>query len=127
MLSDPLAPTYNSVALSLPRASGSYPGSGKRLGAAVYSTPDGEFKIYTEFASLSSVMQRSTILMERRALDSDTDPSNGGAYYLPNRFGLVYDFDINRRSTSVDVPRLRTALLALVDSTLQGKLIGGEI
>jgi hypothetical protein len=127
MLSDPLTPTYNSVGLSLPRASGIYPGVRKRLAASVYRTPDGEFQIFTEYASLSAEMRRTTILMERRKLDTDTDPYNGGAFMLPNRFGLVYDVDINQRDTATDMPRLRTALLALVDSTFQGRLIGGEV
>jgi len=126
MFSDPLTPTYNAVGLSLPRVAGFMPGTGKRIGSSAYSTPDGEFQVFTESAYLGADMQRRTILMGRRELDSDADPYNGGAFFLPNRFGLVYDVDNNRRDTAVDIPRLRTSLLALVDSTFQSRLIAGE-
>lgn len=127
MLSDPLTPTYNSVGLTLPRASGMFPQSGTVIGRSAYVQSAAEFSIYIERSVLGPWAHRSTILFERRRPDADTNPFNGGQYYVPNRFGLVYDIDDNRRDTAVDIPRLRTSLLALVDSTFESRLIAGEL
>jgi len=59
----------------------------------------------------------------------DPTPSNAFDAYrdIRNGFGLSYVFDsLTRAETSVDIPRLRTAVLALIDSTLQGRIIAGE-
>jgi hypothetical protein len=58
------------------------------------------------------------------------DPTPGDVFdnlrVVSNAFGLVYRFDPGRYETSVDIPLLRTALLNLVDSSLQTRIIGGE-
>jgi len=44
-----------------------------------------------------------------------------------NGFGLSIMFDAQTRAeASVDVPKLRTAVLALVDTAFQSRLISGE-
>lgn len=45
---------------------------------------------------------------------------------IRNSVSLSFGFDPTRAETSVDIPLLRTALLAYVDSTLQSRIIAGE-
>lgn len=129
MLTDPLAITYNAVAKSLPRASRVRTGVSKVVNRTSYGTNDGEFSVFTEYSVLGNIngfqMRRAEIYLERKAPDTDSDPFNSKAA-PPNRFGLVYEFPEMEINTSVDIPRLRTALLAFVDSTLEGRLINGE-
>jgi hypothetical protein len=129
MLTDPLAITYNAVAKSLPRASRVRPGMRKVLQSTTYGTNDGEFSLFNEFSVLGNVngfnMRQAFIGLSRSAPDTDSDPFNSKAA-PPNLFGLLYQFPEMEINTSVDIPRLRTALLALVDSTLEGRLINGE-
>jgi len=120
MLSDPLAVTYNSTAKSLPRVSA-------RRDRTVYRTADGEFEVTIS----NSPIQRNgsngaSIMLARRI--PDPTPSNVFDDYreIRNAFGISYVFDATRAETSVDVPLLRTALLSLVDTTLQSRLISGE-
>lgn len=59
----------------------------------------------------------------------DPTPSNVFDDYreIRNSFGITYRFDsATRAEASVDIPLLRTALLAFVDSTLQSRIIAGE-
>lgn len=119
--------TYNSAAKSLPRVTGQRPGPRRELGKSKYSTPEGEFSVYITRTQMADDVTRSEILLERITQDSDTDPFNGDWRPLPNRVGLVFEVNDLRYATSTDISLLRTALLALVDSTLQGRLIGGEL
>jgi hypothetical protein len=120
MLTDPLAVTYNGSAKSLPRISA-------RSDRTVYRTADGEFEVVI----LGQPVQRDgsngcSISLLRRL--PDPTPSNVFDDYreIRNGFSLSYTFDPTRAESSVDIPLLRTALLSLVDSTLQGRLISGE-
>jgi len=59
----------------------------------------------------------------------DPTPTNVFDDYreIRNAFGIFYMFDTNSRANmSVDIPLLRTSLLAFVDSTLQGRVLNGE-
>lgn len=121
MFSDPLAVTYDGSAKSLPRI-GSSP-----YGAA-YKTADGEFEVKT--SKVVGPRDGSTtmgITMSRRL----PDPTSGDVFDayrdIRNSFTLSYSFDLTRAEASVDIPKLRTALLALVDSTFQSRLISGEL
>lgn len=126
MFSDPLAVTYNSVAKSLPRASAPRVGVSKQTGAGSYATSDGEFSVFTTLSLLGSQGFRSEILLGRTAPDTD-GPFIGNYQLYPNRVGLVYEYNSLRIATAVDIPLLRTALLSLVDSTFQSRLIAGEL
>jgi len=96
---------------------------------ATYTTADREFSlvIANNLASPRDGIANVSIKLTRLI----PDPTPGDAFnaYRPirNAFGFSYSFDAQTRAeTSVDVPRLRAALLSLVDTTLQGRLIGGE-
>jgi len=121
VLTDPLSVTYNGSAKSLPRVSLDARGS-------VYRSADGEFEIsISKFLPPRYGISGSGIFLARRL--PDPTPSNVFDDYrvIYNTFGITYGFDTNTRAeASVDLPRLRTALLSFVDSTLEGRLVAGE-
>jgi len=121
MLTDPLAVTYNSVAKSLVRISQG--ASGTR-----YRTADGEFEVQISKTQPKTEAWQDSVYFELTRILPDPTPTNAFDAFrkVTNSFGVAYRFDATRAETSVDVPLLRTALLAFVDSTLQGRLIAGE-
>jgi hypothetical protein len=120
MLSDPLAVTYNGSAKSLPRTSGS------RLTSS-FRTADGEFQVNTWGSRMTKDGRESVSIELVRRLPDPTPSDAFDAYRdIKNSFAVTYAFDRTRSEASVDLPRLRTALLALVDSTFEGRLISGE-
>lgn len=121
ILTDPAAVTYDGSAKSLPRTGASSRGT-------TYRTADGEFEIKISDSPVSKdgVATRSVTLT--RILP---DPTPGDVFddyrFIRNSFTVSYGFDAKTRAeASVDIPRLRTALLAWLDSTLQGRIIAGE-
>jgi hypothetical protein len=126
MLNDPLSVTYDSVAKSLPRSARVRSGLRKVLATSAYGTPDGEFAVFVTRSQLGDGMERTEILLERIQMDAD-GPFVGNWYPAPNRVGLILEANSLRINTETDIPKLRTALLALVDSVLQDRLIGGEV
>lgn len=121
MLTDPLSVTYDGSAKSLPRVSANST-------RTVYRTGDGEFEV-TISGSPSGRTGSSVVSISLARKIPDPTPSNVFDDYraIRNEFTLSYSFDSNTRAeASVDIPRLRTALLNFVDSTLQGRLIAGE-
>jgi len=121
MLTDPLAVTYNSVAKSLVRISQG--ASGTR-----YRTADGEFEVQISKTQPKTEAWQDSVYFELTRVLPDPTPTNAFDAFrrVTNSFGIAIRFDATRAETSVDVPLLRTALLAFVDSTLQGRLIAGE-
>jgi hypothetical protein len=120
MLTDPLAVTYNGSAKTLPRTSAGPNGS-------VFRTADGEFRIHIRSNQVSRDGGRSVSIQLSRRLPDPTPSDAFDAYRdIRNSFAVTYDFDPTRAEASVDLPRLRTALLAFVDSTLESRLIAGE-
>lgn len=126
MFTDPMSVTYNGSSKTLPRSSGTRPGPKAELAKSTFRTPDGEFAVYITQTRMADDVRRSEIILERVTQDSDTDPFNSSWRSLPNRVGLVFEVNSLTYATSTDINLLRTALLALVDSTFQGKMIGGE-
>lgn len=123
MFTDPLAVTYDGSAKSLPRVAAGTNGT-------IYRTADSEFEV-----RISNVAPKSRNPSGKLAFVSlgrrVTDPTPANVFdnfrEVYNIFGCYYDFDpVTRAEVSVDIPRLRTALLALVDSTFQGRVIAGE-
>lgn len=92
-----------------------------------YRTADGLFEIIISDKpkQRDGSLERAIVLS--RVLPDPTPADAFDAYrVIRNSFGISYGFDLTRAETSVDIPLLRTALLALVDSTLQGRIIAGE-
>lgn len=121
MLTDPASVTYNSVAKSLVRIF-------TDGGTTRYKTADGEFEMRVSNTPPETEVWEDRVYIELTRIIPDPTPSNVFDPFrrVRNTFGLTYRFDATRAETSVDVPRLRTALLAYVDSTLEGRLISGE-
>jgi len=122
MFTDPLSVTYDGSSKSLPRTS-------VEKDYTRYRTADGEFEVLisNNLQSARNGVANASIKLVRRIPDpTPGDPFNDFRD-IRNVFGLSYSFDAQTRAeASVDVPRLRTALLALVDTTFQGRIIAGE-
>jgi hypothetical protein len=119
MLTDPASVTYNGSAKSLVRIS-------QDIDSTIYATSDGEFWMQIRNSLTRDGLTRREVLLERRAPDPTPDPFSGGPASVSNRFGLIFETNLNRFESSTDIPLLRTALLAYVDSTLQGRILAGE-
>jgi len=120
ILTDPQAVTYDGSAKSLVR-------TGMGSNGTVYRTADREFEM-----RISDIPRPRDGGIERKITLSRTlpDPTSGDVFdayrEIKNSVSLSFGFDATRAEASVDIPRLRTALLALVDSTLQSRIIAGE-
>lgn len=120
MLSDPLAVTYNGSAKSLPRTSAGSNGT-------VYRTADREFEIHIKNLPVTGDGRSGVEISMTRVLPDPTPADVFDDYrFVKNTFSVSYSFDRTRAEASVDLPRLRTALLAFVDSAMEARLIGGE-
>jgi len=119
MFTDPLSVTYNSSSKTLPRVS-------QEESLSSYRTADGEFEILISSRRGVGGIEARQINLARQIPDPTPTNVFDNFRQIRNVFGLSYGFDTTRAETSVDIPLLRTALLALVDSTFQGRLITGE-
>lgn len=119
MLTDPMSVTYNGSAKTLNRVSVTGDSS-------IYATSDREFLMTIRFSTTADGLVRREILFGRNAPDPTPDPFSGGPASVPNRVGLVFETNPNRFESSTDIPLLRSAIQAFVDTTLQGRIIGGE-
>jgi hypothetical protein len=128
MFTDPITVTYNSLAKILPRtAARTRPGPVKQLGATVYKSADEQFGLYITRTAMRDGVNRVEVILERVPQDADSDPFTGNWSSIPNRVGLVLETNKLLYQTATDIPLIRSALLALVDSTLQSRLIAGEM
>lgn len=122
MFSDPFSVTYDGSAKSLPRTE-------VAKAYSRYNTADREFEIL--IANNLQKPQDGIATVSFRLTRRIPDPTSGDAFDayrdIRNSFALSFSFDaLTRAEASVDIPRLRTAVLATVDSTLQSRLISGE-
>jgi hypothetical protein len=120
VLTDPISVTYNSSAKSMARVS-------QNASGTVYRTADGEFDVVISDLPARNGNVKREITLTRTA--PDPTPSDPFDTYrrFSNSFSICYEVPSNKVASSVDIPLLRTALLAFVDSTLQGRIIGGEM
>lgn len=112
--------TYNSIVKSLPRV-------GLDKNRSFYRTADGEFEIVIS----SFTRPRDGSLVRSFNLSRMLpDPTPGNVFddfrVVRNTFGVSYELDTTRAESSVDIPLLRSAVLAFVDTTLQSRLLAGE-
>lgn len=124
MLSDPLNVTYNGSSKSLPVSSGRWPSIPRVLGKRYYSTSDGEFVVATRQLVHGNGDKVAEITLSRQFTETDSATVFEGS--ARNSVTLTFTTNSVGAGTSVDIPLLRTALLSLVDTTLQGRLINGE-
>lgn len=119
MLTDPLSVTYDGNSKSLPRVS-----SGGR--GTVYRTADEEFEMSISDLSTRNGFNGCEIILARRLPDPTPVNVFDDYRWIHNRFGYVISYDSTRAETSVDLPRLRTALDSFVSSTVLNRLIARE-
>lgn len=120
MLSDPISFTINGSSKTFPRVS--VDGN-----TSVYRTSDGEYEVIIHTFPMVDGKTNCSVTLNH--LLPDSTPSDPFDPWRPivNSFGLTYSFDTNTRANvGTDIPILRTALLAFIDSTLQGRVINGE-
>jgi len=91
-----------------------------------YRTGDEEFEIViSDSPRLRDGRSRREISLTRRL----PDPTAGDAFdaFRPVKttFGCFYTIDPSRAGIS-DIPKLRTALLAFLDTNLQNRIVAGE-
>lgn len=120
MLSDPLAVTYDGSAKSLVRVS-----AGKR--GTIYKTADSEFWINIRDTHSSDGRTFTTVELTRKLPDPTPADVFNDYRDVRNSFGITYGYDTASRAEASDnIPKLRTALLALLDATLQSRVLQGE-
>lgn len=120
MLTDPLAITYDGSAKSLPRVSG-------KRGRSVYRTADGEFTVEIVDGPRPKDGREGASIYLYRTLPDPTPSDVFNDYrVIRNGFGLTFLTDSTRAESSVDLPRLRTALDSFVNATMMNRLIAGE-
>jgi hypothetical protein len=126
MLSDPISITYDANAKSLPRTSPKSGGTVRLLSQSGFNTADGEFDVNIKRTENGQGRRRTEIIFSRTAPDTD-GPFVGNYPDVANSFGIILESNALSVNTSVDLPKLRTALLAFVDTTMTNRLIGGEV
>jgi len=119
MFTDPLSVTYNGSAKSLTRVSVSG-------GNTLYRTSDGEFEVSISHSPTADGLIRHEITLTRIAPDPTPADVFDNYSRLPNRFEMAFATNSYRAGSATDLPLLRTALQALVDSSFQTRLVGGE-
>jgi hypothetical protein len=124
MLSDPQTVTIDGSARALPRVSVGGNSSTPRTNARTsYRTADGTYSVATQQLEYRDGSRRAEITLRKLISDSDNSDLFVGQYLV----GVGLTFDLGPRGLGAsEVANIRTALLAYVDSTLQGRLFNGE-
>lgn len=121
MLSDPLSVTYDTVGYTLPRA---FLLSDERISTSFVHVSNG-LSVVTERSSSPFYYNKRVIMMVRKDY-GDTDATNGiSLRRWGNGVGLVFDTDVSGYE-SADIAKLRTAMLALFDTTVASRVVAGE-
>jgi hypothetical protein len=126
MLSDPLSVTYDATAVNLPRTSPKSAGTVRLVSQSFYNTADGEFDVSIKRTENGKGRRRTEVIFSRTAPDTD-GPFVGNYPDVANSFGVVLESNALSVNTSVDLPKLRTALLSFLDTTMTNRLLGGEV
>jgi hypothetical protein len=123
VFTDPLAVTYDSIALSLPRVGAGKKGTMYRTADALYSLRFSE----NELQSKAKQGQRLISVELNRTLPDPT-PSNVFDDYrtIRNGFGCFYITDASRAEMTDNIPKLRTALLAFLTPAIEARVLAGE-
>jgi hypothetical protein len=120
MLTDPLSVTYDGSTKTLPRVS-----AGSR--GTVYRTADGELEVSISRDPSWNGNERRSVKLSRTSPDPTPENVFDGFRNITNSFTISYEFDPSRFELSDELPRLRAALLNLLDVPTQGRIISGEM
>lgn len=125
MLSDPLIVTVDGSSKTLPKVgAGVSPAYPKLVSRSQYRTADGAYAVTTSQHEHRDGKRRVEVTLHKAIVDADTNHFFTG--YVNTGVGMVYELAPYGLSSASEIANLRTALLAFVDSTLQGRLINGE-
>jgi hypothetical protein len=119
VFTDPFSVTYNGTAYSLPR-------TGLTKQESFYRTADGTLALNVRNSTGKAGSRLAVIELLRRVPDPTPTDVFDPYRDIINGFSIGIRTDVTSASASTDIPLLRTALLALVDTTFTGRLIGGE-
>lgn len=119
MFSDPLSITYNGSPVSLPRV-------GVDNDRSKYESSDRQFSVEIEKSRRADGTITREVKLTRVSPDSTPADAFDPYRRIPNGVSLVFTTDEFNSFSSTDLPLLRTALLALVDTTFQGRILGDE-
>jgi hypothetical protein len=104
--------------LSLPR-------NGAGSAGTVYRTADGQFEM--RISNLPTQRRDELgVAVSLFRIYPDPSPSDFQSRDVRNGFTISYHFDRSRYEVADDMPLLRAALLSVLDSTLQGRVLAGE-
>jgi hypothetical protein len=128
MFADPVSVTYDGTTYSLPRgtASKKVAPTGRKVGETSYTAAvAGLILNIRTFEAAGGGFWREVVL-SRQQPDSDSSSFNDGpAVGQLNSVGLIFHSN-DLRVGEADIPKLRAALLTLVDTTFTSRLLGGE-
>lgn len=126
MFSDPTTVTVAGVSRSLSRKFLGTPQAPlKAVSGSSYSDATGEVEMVIHNDLMVNGNRRATVMLYKHNLDSS--PWDGSVASLSNGVGLVFEVNSVRYMSATDLVDLKTAVLALVDATFQGRVVGGEI
>jgi len=118
MFSDPLSVTVGGSSKSMPRV-------GLTKTTSEYRTADGEYRMRIRSSTDSNGGITRDIELMRRLPDLTPADAFDAYREIVNGFAIRYRFDETRASSS-DLADMRTALLALVNTAFEARLISGE-
>jgi hypothetical protein len=118
MFTDPITVTYDGTAYSLPR-------TGISKHESFYRTADGTLGLGITSSYGRAGRRTAGIRLQRRLPDPTPADVFDNYRDIINAVSIGYQFDTTRAGLS-DIPLLRTALLALVDTTFQSRVISEE-
>jgi hypothetical protein len=121
ILTDPLAVTFDGNSTTLPRIA-----AGK--GGTIYRAADSILELtFQSSRSEGNGKVRRDIVLSRQLPDPTPGNSFDDFRVIRNSFGVSFTFDpITRAGVSVDIPLLRTALLAFLTPAYTDRIIAGE-
>lgn len=124
MLSDPISVTIDGSAKSLARVGGSLTSpQPRKVSRNVYRTADGAYTVDIQQFEHRDGTKTAELMLRKVVRETDSATAFDG-YYVS---GVGLKFETGPFGLGVsDIPNVRTALLALVDSALQSRIIAGE-
>jgi hypothetical protein len=126
MLSDPQTATVDGSARTMPRvATGGNTSSPRKVGQSVYRTSDGTYSVATRQFQYRDGSKRIEVSLGKLITDADPTVDVFTGQYLVS-VGLTFETGPRGLGAS-EIAGLRTAMLAYVDSTLQNRLVAGEV
>jgi len=95
-------------------------------GSSFYKSANGEFRVIIRNTPKGNGTTTASIELARAVPDPTPTDIFDPYREVENSFGIFYRYDLTRGNAGIDLPLLRAALLSLVNSGFETRLIGGE-